>query len=63
MEEEEENKNNTDPNPDALEAAIGDDFVEVEVDEYVEVIGYGEDGEEEDDVTIAFSQDDPRDWY
>ncbi len=46
-------------NPDALEAALGDDYVEI--DEEIEILTYNE--EDEDSVDIAFSQDDPRDWY
>ncbi len=48
-----------DLNPDALEASLGDDFVEIDEDAVV-VPNYGDD---EDDIDVAFSQDDPRDWY
>lgn len=55
--EEEKNGNGSDLNPDALEAALGDDFIEI--DEEIEIIKYDDDN----DVDIPFSQDDPRDWY
>lgn len=57
--EEEKDKVSQDLSPDALEAALGDDYVEID-EEFIEITTYGDD---EDDVDIAFSQDDPRDWY
>jgi hypothetical protein len=67
MEEEEEKK---DLNPDALEAALGDDFIEIEEEEVI-ITTKRKNGEDEEDllleadyeVDIAFSQDDKRDWY
>ena len=59
MNEEEEKNSGGDLSPDALEAALGDDFVEIDED-FVEIISYGD---EEEGIDIAFSQDDPRDWY
>ena len=45
-------------NPDALEAALGDDFIMDDEDPIS-----SENYDQEDDVDVAFSQDDPRDWY
>lgn len=60
MEEEEEKEPNMDAiNPDTLEVALGDDFVEIEEDEIIIISPPDED----DDLDIAFSHDDPRDWY
>lgn len=57
--EEEEKVNEDSMNPDALEAALGDDFVEVEEEELLVITG----DEDDDDLDIAFPHDDPRDWY
>ena len=46
-------------NPDALEAVLGDDFVEIDEEEIIII----SDANEDDDLDIAFSHDDPRDWY
>lgn len=56
MEEEKEPSEDS-MNPDALEAALGDEFVEVEEIEVLIVT------DDDDDLDIAFPHDDPRDWY
>lgn len=47
-------------NPDALESAVDGDFIEIEDDEIGEVIMIISD---EEDLDIAFTDNDPRDWY
>ncbi len=60
MNEDEEEKEKTptgDLSTDVLDAALGDDYIEI--DEEIIIESY----EDEESVDIAFSQDDPRDWY
>lgn len=49
-----------DVNPDDLEAALGDDFVEI--DEEVTFFYSKSDDEEDPDIDLAFVEDDTRDW-
>jgi len=59
--EEEEKIVDENINPEALEQAIGDDdFVEV-IEEDEEIIVFN--ASEDDDLDIAFSHDDTRDWF
>lgn len=62
MEVEEEEKGiDENINMDALDAALGDDDV-IEIDE--EVVSYSfSSGEDEEDLDIAFTDNDSRDWY
>ncbi len=55
MEEEVEKLDDT-LNPDALEGVVDDDFIEIEEEEII-IVG------EEEDLDIAFTDNDPRDWY
>jgi hypothetical protein len=59
IEKQSDDKEPSDMNPDALEAALGDDYVEI--DEEVVIYSYTSDDEE--DLDIAFTDADPRDWY
>ncbi len=57
---EEEKEPNMDAiNPDTLEVVLGDDFIEIEEEDIIIISTPDED----DDLDIAFSHDDPRDWY
>jgi hypothetical protein len=61
MEEEEEKTVDETINLDALDAALGDDDI-IEIDE--EIISYSfSNGEDEEDLDIAFTDSDSRDWY
>lgn len=57
MEEEEKPVNEDSMNPDALEAALGEEYVEVEEEEVFIL------SDDDDELDIAFPHDDPRDWY
>ncbi len=58
MEEEEKPVNEDSVNPDALDAALGDDgYVELEEEEVFIL------SDDDDELDIAFPHDDPRDWY
>ncbi len=54
-----EEKEPSDMNPDALEAALGDDYIEIDE----EVVIYSYTSDDEDDLDIAFTDNDSRDWY
>ncbi len=58
--EEEEKPLDENINLDALDAALGDDDV-VEIEE--ETIVYSFTSEDEEDLDIAFTDNDSRDWY
>lgn len=58
--EEEEKPLDENINLDALDAALGDDDV-VEIEE--EAIVYSFTSEDEEDLDIAFTDNDSRDWY
>lgn len=59
--EEEEKPADENINLDALDAALGDDDV-IEIDE--EIVSYSfSTGEDEEDLDIAFTDNDSRDWY
>jgi hypothetical protein len=60
MLDEEEKPIDENINPESLESAIGedDDFVEIEEEEVI-IFNASED----DDLDIAFSHDDTRDWF
>lgn len=59
--EEEEKPTDENINLDALDAALGDDDI-VEIDE--EIVSYSfSTGEDEEDLDIAFTDNDSRDWY
>ena len=62
MENEEEKKPaDENINLDVLDAALGDDDV-IEIDE--EIVSYSfSTGEDEEDLDIAFTDNDSRDWY
>jgi hypothetical protein len=57
---EEENTTPAEINPDALEAALGDDVVEGD-EELLQI--HLTTPEDDLEVDIAFTHDDPRDWY
>ena len=59
LEKNTEDKEPSDMNPDALEAVLGDDYIEI--DEEVTIYSYTSD--DEDDLDIAFTDNDSRDWY
>lgn len=56
--EEEVKEPSPDMSTDVMEAALGDDYVEID-EELIVVASYDDD----DDIDLAFSQSDPRDWY
>ncbi len=59
--EEEEKPADENINLDVLDAALGDDDV-IEIDE--EIVSYSfSTGEDEEDLDIAFTDNDSRDWY
>ncbi len=58
--EEEEKPLDENINLDALDAALGDDDV-IEIEE--ETIVYSFTNEDEEDLDIAFTDNDSRDWY
>jgi hypothetical protein len=62
MEVEEEEKGiDENINMEALDAALGDDDI-IEIDE--EIVSYSfSSGEDEEDLDIAFTDNDSRDWY
>jgi hypothetical protein len=62
MEAEEEEKGiDENINMEALDAALGDDDI-IEIDE--EIVSYSfSSGEDEEDLDIAFTDNDSRDWY
>lgn len=59
MDEVEKEPNLDAMNPDAIEDALGDGYIEIEDDEIIMLI----DDSDDDELDIAFSHDDPKDWY